>query len=267
MWCPTSGAAVCRGAATPECRCRGPTWSPSSTTTPPRNRDGRAVCWRPTATPAWWASAGSSGRGGRPRAPCGSPRIRLGGGLLLPGTAPAGRPRPQLHRRQHVLPQKRTARRRRLSGRPRTRGQPSGGELRRDGPVSAARRPCPGGRPAVRAGRRDTAPGPRVPYQLVLLPQPLLHRRTVQGAGGTALRPRAGPGQRARVRAVDHLAGPRPQRDPDPATRRAAHDRGAVRGVCATVTGYLVGSIRPLGSPALSRRRRGVAPPTTTAPS
>ncbi|WP_328455068.1 glycosyltransferase [Streptomyces sp. NBC_00386] len=38
-------------------------------------------------------------------------------------------------------------------------------------------------------------------------------------------------------------------------------------GVCATVTGYLVGSIRPLGSPALSRRRRGVAPPTTTAPS
>lgn len=61
------------GAATPECRCRGPTWSPSSTTTPPRNRDGRAVCWRPTATPAWWASAGSSGRGGRRRAPCGSP--------------------------------------------------------------------------------------------------------------------------------------------------------------------------------------------------
>ncbi|MFF3414640.1 glycosyltransferase family 2 protein [Streptomyces sp. NPDC002698] len=38
-------------------------------------------------------------------------------------------------------------------------------------------------------------------------------------------------------------------------------------GVCATVAGYLVGSVRPLGSPALSRRRSGVARPPTTAPS
>ncbi|MER5378818.1 glycosyltransferase family 2 protein [Streptomyces sp. NPDC002688] len=38
-------------------------------------------------------------------------------------------------------------------------------------------------------------------------------------------------------------------------------------GVGATVAGYLVGSIRPLGSPAPSRRRHGVAKPTTTAPS
>ncbi|MEV6007091.1 glycosyltransferase family 2 protein [Streptomyces sp. NPDC051976] len=36
-------------------------------------------------------------------------------------------------------------------------------------------------------------------------------------------------------------------------------------GVCATVAGYVVGSVRPLGAPALSRGPRGAARPTTKA--